>query len=174
MALRPGRLDPFALWVVWLLRKSFFPLFVLGVIVAVVVARGDGGQTDIDVGSPLELLALLLTPWAGVALALLVRILANVLAVVLAVRLTGEATPRSYDGAVVTRWLRATADRVRLARVYRELRWTWSVRARAAQRLGASGGRLQTVDRALTFATTALVVALVVRLAVVVIASAST
>lgn len=155
LALRPGQFDAAALLVVWILRRSFVPLLGLGF--ALVVAVSDGTEAPADLSSPTQLASVLLTPWVGVALAVLVRLLANALAWLLAVPLTDAARPRSYDGMASTRWLRAGTDRLRLARAYRELRWTWPVRQRAAERSGRLGKRLLLVDRAVTILTVAVI-----------------
>ena len=155
LALRPGRVDPVALLVVWLVRRSFLPLLVLGFVLGVVVA--DGTQPPTGFSSPTEIASVLLTPWVGVALAVLARLSASVLAWLLAVPLTEAARPRNYDGVAATRWLRAATDRLRLARAYRELRWTWPVRQRAAERAGSLGRRLLLVDRTVTIVTVAVI-----------------
>ncbi len=45
VALRPGRFDSFALWVVYLMRKAFFPLMLLSATVLSLAGR-DGETLD--------------------------------------------------------------------------------------------------------------------------------
>lgn len=152
---RPGRFDAASLLVVWMLRRLFVPVLVVGAIVGTVVIGGDAPEPDF--GSPREVVALLLSPWAGVALAIVLRVIANWLALLLAVPLTGRARPSAYEGGAVARWARAGLDRLWLARGFREQRWTWPVRELAADRLGVLGRRLRVADVVVTVVTSVVV-----------------
>lgn len=156
-ALRPGRADAAAVLGTWFLRRSSTPLLVGGAAVATTVL---GSQEPPDeLGSVAEALGLLLSPWAGVALAVLVRVASGWLAWLVALPLTVAAGPEDDEGARVARWWRAQTDRLRLVRAYRALRWTWPVRELAAQRLGSDGRRLRRLDLAMTSLTVAIVLA---------------
>lgn len=161
LALRPGRFDSMALWVVWCLRRSFMPLLWIGLISAAAV--GQLAQVDSEqLRTPAELFDALLSPLAGVVLALGARVGATVLALVLAYPLARDAAPpdgenRRWRAVRVGLW----ADRLYLTRAFRQLRWTRPVRDLAAQRLGDVGRRLKRIDLALHVANPVLLVALV-------------
>ena len=153
-ALRPGSIDP--VLVLWAMRQAFWPLIVTGITVAVAAGRLES-DTISQWTSPGEILSALLTPLAGIAAAVLVRIAVGWLALAAAWPLSRwEQKPgtkpwwRSYRGIV---------DRWRLAQVYRTLRWTWGVRAEAIERAGPLGRRLGLAAPITTIATIAAVVA---------------
>jgi hypothetical protein len=77
-ALRPGRGDALALLLVWYVRKSFYWLLWLGIIGAAVVGRVN--EVSVGVDSPGAYWEELLSPLAGIVLALASRLAAAVVA----------------------------------------------------------------------------------------------
>jgi hypothetical protein len=136
-ALRPGRFDATALWALWCLRRAAIPLLWLGLVGATL-----GGQADVSTEqfqSPREFLAALLSPAAGIALAVAVRVLAGVGALVFAYPLAHAAAAGERGGRWSGLRVRPWFDRYYLTRALRAWRWTSPVRDLAAERLGASG-----------------------------------
>jgi hypothetical protein len=136
-ALRPGRFDATALWALWCLRRAAMPLLWVGLVGATL-----GGQSDVSTEqfqSPGEFLAALLSPAAGIALAIAVRLLAGVGALVFAYPLAYAAAAGDGHGRWSVLRVRPWFDRYYLTRALRAWRWTSPVRDLAAERLGASG-----------------------------------
>lgn len=167
LALRPGRFDALALWLVWSLRRASFPLLLIGLIGAAVSGELDNldPQQFQNMG---ELFEALLSPLAGVVLAIAARAGAAVLGWTLAWPLARAAGPardvRSRRRRVpqIGSWL----DLFHLTRALRAWRWTAPVRQLAAGRLGETGRMLRVVDRVLLVANPVLLVALVAVLAI--------
>jgi hypothetical protein len=148
--LAPGRRDAAGLLAAWLLRRSTWPLFSLGVIAVVLTGTVDspeqlGAQLDPQVssvsdararvGSPTTLL-LLVAPAARLASGWLAWAIAFPLARRLQLELDQDLTRGRRHPLP---WL----DRARLASGLRTLRWTSSVRRRARGRLGRTGTVVQ-------------------------------
>lgn len=165
LALREGTGDPRIVLGLWCLRKTFFPLIWLGLVVAV-VALGDLESLDSRMpsfDSPGEMLSNLLSPFGVLVLAFGVRIVASVLGLVAAFPLTLRTKHADYlTGWNGTAWFRVWFDRWRLAGAYRSLRWTWAVRNLARQRLGDSARPFEICLVVLRWASFLLVVGLVV------------
>ena len=139
-ALRPSPHDATALLVLRALRRSFIPLFALGLIGA--WSTGDYTAAGFEaLTSPEEWFSALLSPLAGFALAVLVRVGVSGLALLLAL----PQVPGAGVGLGRRRW-RAWVDRLQVAKAYRTLRWTWAVRAAAIERLGPRGRRLAVAE----------------------------
>jgi hypothetical protein len=157
-ALRPGRRDPLALLAVWYVRKASYPLLWLGIIVAMLAGRADA--IDLGLHSPQTIVARLLSPLAGIILAVLLRIGAGLAGLALAYPLArareASLSPRTYFGAAIGR----LSDRLNVARAYRALRWTHHVRQVAIRRLGETGLRLSRLDPVLDVAGVALFLAI--------------
>ncbi len=158
-ALRSGRADAVVVLVLWAVRRAFWPLLLVGMSVAWTSGRLDEGAVA-GLTSPVELLDALLSPLAGVAAAVLLRIAVAWLALAAAWPLsrwthTRAAGPwwRSY---------RRLVDRWRLAQAYRSLRWTWGVRDEAIERAGTLGHRLGLAVPVSTWATVVAAVGFVV------------
>ncbi len=158
-ALRPGRSDAVIVLLLWAGRRSFAPLLLLGLAVALAVGRlGEGSTAELT--SPADLIAALLSPLAGIAAAVLLRIAVGWLALLAALPLStwnrGDAR-RSWG-----QLYRDAVDRWRLAQAYRSLRWTWGVRAEAIERAGQLGRRLGMAVPVTTIATVLAAIAVVV------------
>lgn len=155
LALGPGTVDATLLLVLWLARKSFFPLIWLGSSIAVI---GFGDITDMEdqlriLQDPADAIGSLLSPLGGLVLAFGLRLLANLLALVAAFQLTSWTRSHEYTlGWRFSRWFRSWWDRVYLARAYRSLRWTAVVRQAAHERLGSRGRALRIAEITLFWA----------------------
>ncbi len=162
-ALRPGRADPLALITIWFVRKSFYWLFFLGLISLTLARQLD--DTTIDWTSPSSLWRELLSPLAGVILALVCRFAASqvglALAYPLAKRHDENLEPRTSFGSSIGVFF----DRLNVMRAYRSLRWTHHVRQVALGRLGRLGDRLGKLDPIMDVANIAMGVLLFVVLA---------
>lgn len=145
VVLRPGRFDPAALLVAWFVRRSFFPVFVLGVTIVTLAGRLD--DPALDFTNPTAVARALLTPWVGVVVAFGLRLGAGFAALLLAFPLTRWLRPSDYRVGDSSGRLRAWWDRWNRTSAYRALRWTWPVRRLAAERLGRSARWLLVMDR---------------------------
>ncbi len=123
----------------WACRRAFWPLLLLGVAVAIALGSFEEGSTA-ELATPGELVRALLSPLAGVAAAVLLRIAVAWLALLAAWPLSRWVRPEGPRPwrQVYRDWI----DRWRLAQAYRSLRWTWGVRDEATARLGRLGRRL--------------------------------
>lgn len=133
MALGPGHADARALLVAWFLRKATYGLFFLGVIAAVVVERGAEVEMNVsDLGAAWDGLR---SPAAGMAGAIVLRVVVSVAGLVMAYPLARRyedgLAPRTNIGRTLGIWL----DRLKVTRAYRSLRWTHHVRQAAVERL---------------------------------------
>ena len=148
VALAPGRRDSVALLTLWLARRSFTWLLFLGLTVGTVAAafRNDEADLDIDTSSTGAVLGGIVTPFGLVFVAIVVRLVANFAALGLAYWL---ARAHERNLGLPPRSARRVAthlDRFRVARAFRELRWTRGVRSAAQERLGADGARFARID----------------------------
>ena len=154
VALRPGRGDPTALLVLWLVRQAFVPLVLLGILVVVIT----GTDEPTELGSADELARNLLTPLAPLVVAVVSRIAVAGAAFALAYPLSRWTRPDQYpDRSGLRLQLRLWTDRLHLTRAYRSLRWTWPVRQRAVTELGPRGARLVALEGSLRWISVALV-----------------
>lgn len=159
-ALRPGRTDARNLLIVWYVRKSFYWLLFAGLIGAYATRRTD--EIAIDWSDPGAVWAELLSPLAGLVLAVAVRLGSSVAALALAYPLARDhdlpLQPRTGVAGGIGRWL----DRRNVAKAYRSLRSTHHVRQVALQRLGPTGTRVSILDPILDVANTAAFATMVV------------
>ena len=162
VALAPGRRDASALLTLWLVRRSFTWLLFLGLTVGTVAAaiRHDEADLDVDTSSTGAVLGGIVTPFGLVFVAIVVRLAASWSALGLAYWL---ARAHERDLGLPPRSARRVAshlDRFRVARAFRELRWTRGVRGAAQDRLGPGSARYRRLERlvgiadAVTIATT--------------------
>ena len=153
--LGPGTRDARRLLILWLVRRSAVPVFWLGLIIGVLVS--PGGYVDASFDSPADAFGELLSPAAGIALALILRTGTTIAGFALAApvaRRFGAAARASaaYSGGRLSRLF----DRLGAARGYGALRFTRSVRDAAAARLGEGGALHDRLDRWVTVANLAL------------------
>lgn len=140
IALRPGRTDAIVVLSLWAARRAFLPLLLIGLIAGWltgrVTAESDVAESFDTIG---ELLGALLSPLAGIALAIVIRVAVGWLALAAAWPL---ASWRRTGPRTLAQRYRDAADRWRLAQAYRSLRWTWGVRDMAIERAGGVGRKL--------------------------------
>lgn len=143
-ALRAGRSDATRLLASWYVRKSFYWLLFTGLTAAYLTDRTE--EIDVDWSDAGSVLTELLSPLAGLVLAVVARIGANLAALASAYRLARDYEAplerRTGLGSGIGRWL----DRRNLAKAFRALRWTHHVRQEALRRLGATGERVGRLD----------------------------
>jgi hypothetical protein len=164
-AIRPGRFDAAALLVLWVMRCAAPTVLIAGLIYARLVSerRFEAIPT---VTTPSQALRVLLSPFAGVAVAVALRLLADVAALVLAYPLSKQVTG-SAVGPDIRRPFVVWAERLHLIRAYRSLRWTSTVRTYAARRLGRWGRGFTVAGPVLLIADVVLVIALLVMIVVI-------
>lgn len=138
--LAPGRADAAVLLAVVCLRRTFLPILVGGVAVAAFENALDAERVE-DLNTPAQILGALLSPLAGIVLALGIRFVAGGLSLVLAFPLSRWVTQdprrsrlRQRPGA----WM----DRVFVTRAYQSLRWAGWTRQAALDRAGPLAGRI--------------------------------
>jgi hypothetical protein len=147
-ALQPGRADAKRLLGIWFVRKSFYWIFFLGFAWGTVTAaiRDQRAEVDVDWFSPNSVADGLLSPWAGLILAFIVRFVAGWVALGLAYPLAlghePNLSPRTNFGSGIGKFF----DRLHVARAFRSLRWTHHVRQIALKRLGPGGAWVGKLD----------------------------
>ncbi len=143
-----GRVDAGIVLTLRAVRRLWVPALVLGL--AWLLASGDVADVSVEALDTVgELLAALLSPLAGIALAIAVRLVAGVLGFVVAL-------PRAHaellsDGERRTAVLARAADLLFLTGALRSLRFTAAARDVAAGRLGVAGRVALVVDRVETW-----------------------
>lgn len=163
LALRSGTSDARAVLLLWCYRKAWLPLLWIGLIamtlagIADPIAEAEAGLTGIG-----DWLPALVTPLAGVILALVVRLTAGWLALLLAYPLSRWTEPLHYPHRcrALSR-SRLWIDRLYLTRAYGSLRWSWAVRQLAAEHLGDSGRRLMLCNPIMAWANVVLIAAFI-------------
>ncbi len=133
-----GRFDATSLLVLWLLRSSVPALLLAGVSYAWVVSE-TRFEAIPEVTTPGQAVRVLLSPFAFIAIAIILRFLVGIAALLLAYPLSRRETGSSIGPGMLRRPFRVWADRLHLVRAYRSLRWTSTVRELAARRLGRWG-----------------------------------
>jgi len=147
-ALRPGRSDGRNLLIVWFARKSFYWLFFLGMGMGLTAATLERQDPDfaVDWTSPSSVESGLVSPWALLVVAIMLRFVVAWTALAMAWPLARahevNLSPRTNFGSGVGKFF----DRLNLARAFRSLRWTHHVRQVALQRLGSHGARIGKLD----------------------------
>ncbi len=154
-----GRGHLTVLLVLILVRRAVVPLVLIGLICGALIG-GTTSTTYDDVG---DILTGLASPLAGVALAVVSRIVASLAGLAAAYPLSHRA-PIAVDVHAPGR--RGTfarmADRIHVTRALRELRWTRAVQEEAAVRLGRRGAVLTRADEVIRRSTLPLLGAVVV------------
>ena len=161
--LLPGRLDSRRLLVLWFVKKSFWWMFFGGAALASVVHFVERVENDFQVNyrSPESVEHGLLSAWAFVVLAVLLRIAVAWIALALAFPL---ARAHETDLAPRTGWNRHYAtlsDRYKVAKAFRALRWTHHVRQVALDRVSPGPGWWRRLDPILDVANVVGVAALI-------------
>lgn len=142
----PG-LDAASLLALRCLRAASLGLLSWGAAVAVAVAGSDGDVSR-RLSSPGAIVDSLASPFAVLALGVILRVALTPCAFALAlafVVLRGHLVPRSRRPGP---WARAT-DTVRVASAYQSLRWTSAAKDRAVADLGRTGTTLRRTERVL-------------------------
>lgn len=174
VALRHGKADPAAVLLLWCLRKAFYPLLWLGLIVAVLgghtdeIAEAGGASAYVtSFDSAGEFFAALLSPLVIVILAVGLRFAVAGSALALAYPLTRWSKPADYaHGRKRQSRTRLWSDRWQLTKAYRALRWTWAVRQVAVSRLGRLGRQLEACGPMMRWASIGLFIAYIAVLVV--------
>lgn len=135
--LLPGKGDSVRLLLAWFVKKSFWWMFFGGAAFASLVHFVERVENEFNVSytSPESVQAGLLSAWAPVVLAVLIRLAMGWVGVVLAYPLA-----RAHDRGLPARtcWNRHYAtmsDRYKVAKAFRNLRWTHNVRQVALDRV---------------------------------------
>ncbi len=148
VAVLPGTSDAKRLLAVWFVKKSFYWILFVGFTYGSVVAaiRHESSSVDVDWASPDSIEESLLSPWAGLIFALILRFVVGWVALALtypfAMQHDVDLEPRTSFGSGIGRFF----DRLHIARAYRSLRWTHHVRQVALDRLGPSRDRVARLD----------------------------
>lgn len=159
--LRPGRGDARRLLITWFVKKSFWWMFFGGSAFASVVHAIERVDDDLEVRltSPDSVRSGLLSAYALVVLAILIRLAIGWIALSLAYPLA-----RAHDAVLEPRtgWNRhwgTFSDRYKVAKAYRLLRWTHHVRQVALDRVAPGRSWWRRVDPILDVATVVGVIA---------------
>jgi hypothetical protein len=150
--LRGGNVDASALLVLWLLRRSFWTLVGIGVIVLIRSGGLDAvGELETSaIASVAEAQEVIRSPRALLILAPAARLASGWFALLLAFPLARRFQRQADRETRRTGWHPAAwSDRWHLVKALRDWRWTSSVRRLARQRLGRAGPPLLVLDIAL-------------------------
>jgi hypothetical protein len=133
------RRDAAAVLVLWALRRLFWPLLLLGLAYAWLAGEVTPVAL-VRLDDPVRFVRALFTPLAGIVVALTFRVAADLVSLAVAFPRTrwvleDRARRGGHARGPVRRWV----DRLYMTSAYSELRRTWTVRGRAATRLGHSG-----------------------------------
>lgn len=149
--------DARAILVLWALRRAFWPMLLVG-LASAWVAGEVTPLILVRLDDPVRFVGALFTPLAGIALAISLRVAVDLVSLAVAFPRTRwvvieepPTAPGAHARGPVRRWV----DRLYLTAAYRELRCTWTVRGRAATRLGRSGPWLTGMNVVLWLATSA-------------------
>lgn len=156
-----GRFDAAALLILWLLRSAAPAVFIAGVIYAWLVSE-DRFEAVPQMTTPGQAFRVLLSPFAGVALAIILRFAVGIAALILAYPLGRRESGSSIGPQMWRRPFRVWTDRLHLVRAYRSLRWTSTIGDLAASRIGTWGKALSWSGPVLAVVDVLLVIALVV------------
>jgi len=156
-----GRFDAAALLALWFLRSAA-PALLIGSLIYAWLATDNKFESIPEMTSPGQAVRALLSPFAGVAVAIILRFLVGIAALALAYPLSRRETGSSIGPARRRRPFQIWADRLHLIRAYRSLRWTSTVRQLAATRLGRHGRILAWSGPALLITDIVLIFALLV------------
>jgi hypothetical protein len=139
--LKPGNVDPLVLQILWCVRKGFYPMLWVGLLMVMLSGRKLVDVSELDTLP--EIVDAFFTPFAGVVVAFLIRVLVGVLGVIAAYPFsqTDFATDIAYRNR-----LRQWQDRYQQTVAFADLRWTWAVREVAIERLGDTGRFLSWCD----------------------------
>ena len=143
-----GRVDAAVVLVLRALRRLWVPSLVLGL--AWLVATGDVDTVTVEsLDSVGELFAALLSPLAGIALAIGLRLLSGLVGFAAALPRARAELVADHEHRVAI--MARLADLVFLAGALRSLRFTAAARDVAAERLGGAGRVALHVDRVETW-----------------------
>jgi hypothetical protein len=156
-----GAFDAASLLVLWLLRSLAPAVFIAGLSYAWLVSE-TRFESIPAMTSPGQAVQVLLSPFAGLALAIILRFVVGIAALVLAYPLSRRETGSSIGPGSWRRPFQVWTDRLHLVRAYRSLRWTSTVGQLAATRLGRWGRVLSWSGPLLLIVDVLLVVVLLV------------
>lgn len=159
------RQDATAVLVLWVLRRAFWPLLLLGLAYAWLAGEVTPVAL-VRLDDPVRFVAALFTPLAGIVVAIGFRIGVDLVALVVAFpRTRWVIADRARKGGHARGPVRRWVDRLYMTAAYRELRSTWTVRGRAATHLGHSGPWLTALNMLLWLVTALAAAVLVVAVA---------
>lgn len=151
---RPGNVDPLGVLGLWYVRKLFVPTLWVGLLIAI-VADPDNSAT-ITLETPEDTWNALLSPLAGIVIAIALRVGANLGALLFALPASAVFGARVDSNKSLGRRLGKLNDRFYVAGALRSLRWTDEARGYAAERLGPRGNLVALLDRAFVVANVVL------------------
>ena len=162
--LQPGRADSRRLLVAWFVKKSFWWSFFGGAALASVVHFVERVENEfqVDYRSPESVEHGLLSAWVFVVAAVLLRVAIGWIAVALAYPL---ARAHEIGLAPRTGWNRhyaTVSDRYKVAKAFRDLRWTHHVRQVALDRVSPGPGWWRRLDPTLDVVNVIGVVAFII------------
>lgn len=125
-----GKKDAKRLLILWYLRRTFYPLFLIGLVAAALTGRTEDANinwTDTD-----EVLSDILSPLVTIILAFVIKILVNILSLIAAYPVL-KTMNSSRSDKELSIFLR-TSNVLQALKGLRSLRWTYQIRQEAASR----------------------------------------
>lgn len=157
---RPGDVDPLGVLGLWYVCKLFVPTLWVGLIIAIVADPNNSASITLE--TPEDTWNALLSPLAGIVIAIALRVGANLGALAFALPASAVFGARVDSKRSIGRRLGQLNDRFYIAGALRSLRWTDEARAYAVSSMGARGAVFPHVDRAFVVANVVLPVATIV------------
>lgn len=157
---RPGNVDPLGVLALWYVRKLFVPTLWIGLMIAIIADPNNSATITLE--TPEDTWNALLSPLAGIVIAIALRVGANIGALLFAIPASTVFGARADVQQSLGRRLGQLNDRFYVAGALRSLRWTDEAREYAVDRLGKRGRLFAHLDRAFVVANVVLPIAVIV------------
>jgi hypothetical protein len=157
---RPGNVDPYGVLGLWYVRKLFVPTLWIGLVIAIIADPNNSASITLE--TPEDTWNALLSPLAGIVIAIALRVGANLGALAFALPASAVFGARGDSKRSIGRRLGRLNDRFYVAGALRSLRWTDEAREYAVSRLGPRGALFPHLDRAFVAANVVLPIATII------------
>lgn len=161
---RPGKFDAWAVLIVFYVRKLFIPMLWIGMTIAIVADPDHIASVSLE--TPEDTWDALLSPLAGIVIAIALRVGATFAALLLAIPASAAFGAQVETRRNLGRRLGALGDRWNVASAFRSLRWTYDARQYATERIGGHRRAVSALDRFFVIANVVLPIVMILASAV--------